>query len=121
MLTKKQAELLAYINGYVRQNGGVSPSFQEMANRLGFRGKSGVHRIVTALERRGFVRRVPNRARGIEVIRIPDALGGVSLVADERERCANIVLQVVEPGPLRALLLKMIREGASVAAGRAVV
>lgn len=72
MLTKKQHELLAFINERVTETG-VSPSFDEMKDALSLRSKSGVHRLITALEERGFIRRLPNRARALEVLRMPEA------------------------------------------------
>ncbi|MEI6985891.1 MAG: LexA family transcriptional regulator [Rhodospirillaceae bacterium] len=74
MLTRKQLELLIFINESLG-NGGVSPSFDEMKEALGLRSKSGIHRLVTGLEERGFIRRLPHRARALEVIRMP---GGIS-------------------------------------------
>lgn len=72
MLTQKQRELLDFINGRIMASG-VSPSFDEMKEALGLRSKSGIHRLITALEERGFLRRLPNRARALEVLRLPDA------------------------------------------------
>lgn len=71
MLTKKQHELLLFINERIQETG-VSPSFDEMKDALDLRSKSGIHRLITALEERGFIRRLPNRARALEVIRLPD-------------------------------------------------
>lgn len=71
MLTKKQHELLLFINARIQETG-VSPSFDEMKDALDLRSKSGIHRLITALEERGFIRRLPNRARALEVIRLPD-------------------------------------------------
>ena len=71
MLTRKQYELLAYIDGYLKDNG-VSPSFDEMKDALGLQSKSGIHRLITGLEERGFIRRLPHRARALEVLRLPD-------------------------------------------------
>ncbi|MEK7265902.1 MAG: transcriptional repressor LexA [Pseudomonadota bacterium] len=71
MLTQKQHELLQFINGRIMSTG-VSPSFDEMKEALNLRSKSGIHRLITALEERGFLRRLPNRARALEVIRLPD-------------------------------------------------
>jgi SOS-response transcriptional repressor LexA len=68
MLTAQQSRLLDYL---VSRDGPVGPSFEEMADALGLRSKSGVHRLVCALEERGFVRRMGHRARSIEVIRLP--------------------------------------------------
>lgn len=73
MLTSKQKELLLYIHRCV-QDSGVPPSFDEMKAALDLRSKSGIHRLITALEERGFVRRLPHRARALEIIKLPDAL-----------------------------------------------
>jgi repressor LexA len=74
MLTRKQHELLLFINGRLAQTG-VSPSFDEMKDALGLKSKSGIHRLISGLEERGFIRRLPHRARALEVVRLPDALG----------------------------------------------
>ncbi len=74
MLTSKQRELLTYIDQQLRSTG-VSPSFDEMREALDLKSKSGVHRLISALEERQFIRRLPNRARALEVMRMPD--GGV--------------------------------------------
>lgn len=74
MLTKKQYELLLFINSRLKQTG-VSPSFDEMKEALGLRSKSGIHRLMTGLEERGFIRRLPHRARALEVLRLPENLG----------------------------------------------
>ncbi len=71
MLTEKQRELLVFINTRLTATG-VSPSFDEMKEALNLRSKSGIHRLITALEERGFLRRLPNRARALEVLRLPD-------------------------------------------------
>lgn len=71
MLTRKQYELLMFIDKRLRETG-VSPSFDEMKEALGLRSKSGIHRLMTGLEERGFVRRLPHRARALEVIRLPE-------------------------------------------------
>jgi repressor LexA len=73
MLTKKQLELLRYIDSHMKQRG-VSPSFDEMKEALGLKSKSGIHRLITGLEERGFIRRLPHRARALEILRRPDAL-----------------------------------------------
>jgi len=72
ILTRKQHELLTFIDGWIRAEG-VSPSFEEMRDALDLASKSGIHRLLTALVERGFVRRIPNRARALEVVRMPDA------------------------------------------------
>lgn len=73
MLTRKQYELLMFIHERLKESG-VPPSFEEMKDALDLRSKSGIHRLITALEERGFVRRLPNRARALEVIRLPDSI-----------------------------------------------
>jgi repressor LexA len=72
MLTRKQLELLLFINERLKESG-VPPSFDEMKDALDLRSKSGIHRLITALEERGFIRRLPNRARALEVVRLPEA------------------------------------------------
>src|SRR3954470_643664 len=74
MLTRKQYELLRFINERLKE-AGVPPSFDEMKDALDLRSKSGIHRLITALEERGFIRRLPNRARAIEVIKLPELSG----------------------------------------------
>jgi repressor LexA len=74
MLTRKQFELLRFIHERLTETG-VPPSFDEMKDALDLRSKSGIHRLITALEERGFIRRLPNRARAIEVIKLPDSVG----------------------------------------------
>lgn len=71
MLTKKQFELLTFINRRLNESG-VSPSFDEMKEALNLRSKSGIHRLITGLEERGFIRRLPHRARALEVLRLPE-------------------------------------------------
>src|SRR5437879_10396379 len=73
MLTRKQLELLRFIHERLKE-AGVPPSFDEMKDALDLRSKSGIHRLITALEERGFIRRLPNRARAIEVVRLPEAV-----------------------------------------------
>lgn len=72
MLTEKQRELLIFINRRIKETG-VSPSFDEMKEALDLKSKSGIHRLIMALEERGFLRRLPNRARALEVLRLPDS------------------------------------------------
>ena len=73
MLTTKQKELLVFINSRL-QDTGVPPSFDEMQEALALQSKSGVHRLIIALEERGFIRRLPHRARAIEIIKLPEAM-----------------------------------------------
>ena len=72
MLTKKQSELLRFIHERLQAEG-VPPSFDEMKDALDLRSKSGIHRLIIALEERGFIRRLPNRARALEVLRLPES------------------------------------------------
>jgi repressor LexA len=80
MLTRKQHELLTYIHDKLGETG-VSPSFEEMKDALELRSKSGVHRLISALEERGFIRRLPNRARALEILRMPEAKGASAALA----------------------------------------
>ncbi|ALA18923.1 transcriptional repressor LexA [Chelatococcus daeguensis] len=73
MLTRKQHELLRFIHERLRETG-VPPSFDEMKEALDLKSKSGIHRLIVALEERGFIRRLPNRARALEVLRLPDGV-----------------------------------------------
>ena len=75
MLTQKQLDLLKFIYGRTQADG-ISPSFDEMKLALNLRSKSGIHRLISALEERGFIQRLPHRARAIEILRMPEALGG---------------------------------------------
>ncbi|MEM9796525.1 MAG: transcriptional repressor LexA [Pseudomonadota bacterium] len=75
MLTRKQRDLLAFIHKRMQKDG-VPPSFDEMKDALDLRSKSGIHRLITALEERGFIRRLAHRARAIEIVRLPDDLAG---------------------------------------------
>jgi repressor LexA len=80
MLTRKQHELICFIHDRLDETG-VSPSFEEMKDALDLKSKSGVHRLISALEERGFIKRLPNRARALEVVRVP-----------ERERKDNVTV-----------------------------
>ncbi|TXM56090.1 repressor LexA, partial [Methylobacterium sp. WL120] len=80
MLTRKQLDLLRFIDERMREDG-VPPSFDEMKDALDLKSKSGIHRLITALEERGFLRRLPNRARAIEVLRMPDGAGRMAAPA----------------------------------------
>jgi repressor LexA len=81
MLTRKQHELLLYIDKRLGETG-VSPSFEEMKEALDLKSKSGVHRLISALEERGFIRRLPNRARALEVLKMPE-MGGSRMPAND--------------------------------------
>jgi repressor LexA len=78
MLTAKQRELLLFIDNRLK-DGGISPSFDEMREALDLKSKSGVHRLISALEERGFIRRLPNRARALEVVKIPESRPAASV------------------------------------------
>tara|TARA_Y100000310_G_scaffold129710_1_gene128854 strand:+ start:377 stop:1072 length:696 start_codon:yes stop_codon:yes gene_type:complete len=71
MLTKKQKNLLIFINKKIRSSG-ISPSYEEMKNSLHLKSKSGIHRLISALEERGFIRRLPHKARALEVLKLPE-------------------------------------------------
>lgn len=73
MLTKKQHELLCFINDRLEATG-ISPSFEEMKEALELKSKSGIHRLISALEERGFLRRLPNRARALEILKLPEGV-----------------------------------------------
>ncbi|KPP84772.1 MAG: SOS-response transcriptional regulator LexA [Rhodobacteraceae bacterium HLUCCA08] len=75
MLTRKQLDLLDFIHKRVQRDG-VPPSFDEMKDALDLRSKSGIHRLITALEERGFIRRLAHRARALEIVKLPDSLAG---------------------------------------------
>jgi repressor LexA len=77
MLTRKQYELLVFVNRHLHEHG-VSPSFDEMKAALGLRSKSGIHRLITGLEERGFIRRLAHRARALEVTRLPENHAGAA-------------------------------------------
>jgi repressor LexA len=74
MLTRKQKELLMFIHERVKETG-VPPSFDEMKEALDLKSKSGIHRLITALEERGFIRRLPHRARALEILKLPESVG----------------------------------------------
>jgi len=80
MLTRKQYELLMYIQERLAESG-VSPSYEEMKEALGLKSKSGIHRLITGLEERGFVRRLPHRARALEILRLPENAETAGLVS----------------------------------------
>jgi len=105
MLTRKQHELLCFINDRLVESG-VSPSFEEMKEALDLKSKSGVHRLISALEERNFIRRLPNRARALEVLRMPEvAKPAQAAVADPPRSlptAANDVLEIPLHGRIAA-------------------
>lgn len=106
MLTRKQHELLMFIHERLKESG-VPPSFEEMKDALDLRSKSGIHRLITALEERGFLRRLPNRARALEVVRLPESVAP-SLAAPRARGFAPSVIEgsrgrAPEPPPPRSM------------------
>jgi repressor LexA len=104
MLTRKQHDLLLYIDGRLSQTG-VSPSFEEMKEALDLKSKSGVHRLISALEERGFIRRLPNRARALEVLKVPEVRGPALAAAGAPiapPRAANDVIDIPLHGRIAA-------------------
>jgi repressor LexA len=114
MLTAKQKELLLYIHERIKETG-ISPSFDEMKEALDLASKSGIHRLITALEERGFLRRLPHRARALEVLKLPDSAAPAappkgrgtfkpSVVPDTREALGIPILGQIAAGvPIEAL------------------
>ena len=94
MLTRKQYELLIFIDRHLKTHG-VPPSFDEMKDALALRSKSGIHRLITGLEERGFIRRLPHRARALEVIKLPENMraGAVPVDAPRPTRFAPNVIE----------------------------
>jgi repressor LexA len=105
MLTRKQSELLTYIQARLAESG-ISPSFEEMKEALQLKSKSGVHRLISALEERGFIRRLPNRARALEILRMPDGQAGSAsqpkAPAEASPQAANDVIDLPLHGRIAA-------------------
>ena len=114
MLTAKQHELLLFIRDRLDETG-ISPSFEEMKDALDLKSKSGVHRLISALEERGFIRRLPNRARALEVVKLPessvpgrkpaaanDALPGLTAAPAKAPSAANDVIEIPLHGRIAA-------------------
>jgi repressor LexA len=105
MLTVKQRELLQFIHGRLQQSG-VSPSFDEMREALDLKSKSGVHRLISALEERQFIRRLPNRARALEVIKMPEtvspAIASASALKAALPMAANDTIEIPLHGRIAA-------------------
>ena len=103
MLTSKQRELLLFVQDRLGQTG-VSPSFDEMREALDLKSKSGVHRLISALEERGFIRRLPNRARALEVLKLPDSSAPATAAAAKpvRPAAANDTLEIPLHGRIAA-------------------
>lgn len=96
MLTKKQYQLLVFINQRLKE-AGVSPSFDEMKDALGLRSKSGIHRLITALEERGFLRRLPHRARALEVVKLPENAMPATLRGEQEAAAKPDARNVIRP------------------------
>ena len=97
MLTKKQLQLLEFIHARTKVDG-VSPSFDEMKEALDLRSKSGIHRLITALEERGFIRRLPHRARAIEIIRMPEPMSsGLTTWGTSYTTCLRVPRRTLPP------------------------
>jgi repressor LexA len=99
MLTRKQHELLLYIDARLSETG-VSPSFEEMKEALDLKSKSGVHRLISALEERGFIRRLANRARALEVLKMPEMKGAAPAMAGAPVRVPQAANDLVIDLPL---------------------
>jgi repressor LexA len=98
MLTAKQHELLLYIQRKLEETG-ISPSFEEMKDALDLKSKSGVHRLISALEERGFIRRLPNRARALEVLRQPENVTGTARPAPANDTVVALTPPKPRPEP----------------------
>ena len=109
MLTRRQHDLLMFIHRST-QIAGVGPSYHEMKVALGMKSKSGIHRMVIALEQRGFIHRLPNHARAIEILRMPDGSASTEALLAENARLvmallrARDALEIYEPHPQTALI-----------------
>ena len=102
MLTAKQRELLLFIDDRLKGDG-VSPSFDEMREALELKSKSGVHRLISALEERGFIRRLPNRARALEVLKLPETRGAtVTPIRPAVPAAANDTMEIPLHGRIAA-------------------
>src|SRR3569623_3734600 len=102
MLTAKQRELLLFIDDRLKE-GGVSPSFDEMREALDLKSKSGVHRLISALEERGFIRRLPNRARALEVVKLPETRSAtVTPIRPAAPAAANDTMEIPLHGKIAA-------------------
>ena len=104
MLTKLQRDLLAFIIRYADENSGMGPSYDEMARGIGVSSKGNVHRQIVGLENRGFIRRIPNRSRAIEVLRRPDSAEAPIDRARRNLAIAQRVLEDATGAPFDATL-----------------
>lgn len=122
MLTKKQLDLLEFIHKRLQRDG-VPPSFDEMKEALDLRSKSGIHRLITALEERGFIRRLAHRARAIEIVKLPDNMQGDEggfqprvIEGDKPDNPANLPAKEVLAGATQLPLMGRIAAGVPIEA-----
>jgi repressor LexA len=101
MLTRKQYELLVYINDHLKTKG-VSPSFEEMKEALSLRSKSGIHRLITGLEERGFIRHLAHRARALEVLKLPENAEAGNGTAPRNAFAPKVIRGQFKPSTARA-------------------
>ena len=118
MLTSKQKELLLFINERIKETG-VSPSFDEMKEALDLASKSGIHRLITALEERGFIRRLAHRARALEVLKLPDSAVASAMPRGRKDFRPSLVSAgrpSAEPTPRTVPLIGRIAAGLPISA-----
>lgn len=122
MLTKKQIELLEFIQKRMARDG-VPPSFDEMKDALDLRSKSGIHRLITALEERGFIRRLPHRARALEILRLPDSIARdpkagftPSVISNDRPTTPHGAMSVTDSAAIALPLMGRIAAGVPIEA-----
>jgi len=109
MLTRKQHELLMFIHERIKETG-VSPSFDEMKEALDLASKSGIHRLITALEERGFLRRLAHRARALEVVRLPDQATASAPAGGRKAFHPRVIEGSATAAPVASLLANDVRE-----------
>lgn len=109
MLTRKQYELLLFIHNRLKETG-IPPSYDEMKEALDLASKSGIHRLITALEERGFIRRLPNRARALEVIKLPETM--LQSLNSPRKFLPNVI-EGTKNKPLKNISQKEVASGES--------
>ncbi|MBO6604418.1 MAG: transcriptional repressor LexA [Roseicyclus sp.] len=120
MLTKKQLDLLEFIHKRMQRDG-VPPSFDEMKEALDLRSKSGIHRLITALEERGFIRRLAHRARAIEIVKLPDALEAKTgftprVIEGDRQKLPAGAMPVATDGAMKLPVMGRIAAGTPIEA-----